>query len=109
MTSNSVLPVANPAVIFRALAEGGVIFSTLDEVYYGLNSVGARVWELLPPASSSFDELVGKVAAEYPEVDEWVIRGDVAELLGDLEQHGLVLRAPADGGAAARSASGEHR
>ena len=105
MESYSVLPVANPVVIFRALAEGGVIFSTVDEVYYGLNEVGARVWALLPPQSSSLDELVAKVAAEYPEVDAAVIRADVTELLADLEQHGLLVRPPATpaGGAAAGS------
>lgn len=111
MESYSVLPAPNPVVIFRALAEGGVIFSTVDEVYYGLNAVGARVWALLPPQSSSLDELVGKVAAEYPEVDTSVIRADVAELIGDLEQHGLLVRPPAApaGGPVAASPRSDER
>ena len=108
MESHPVLPVANPAVIFRALAEGGVIFSTEDEVYYGLNNVGARVWELLPPATTTLDELVTKLAAEYPEAPAEVIRADVSELLSDLEGHGLVLRpASATRGAPAPGAAGE--
>jgi hypothetical protein len=105
---NSALPVAHPAVIFRALAEGGVIFSTVDEVYFGLNTVGARVWELLPPTSTTLDELIATVAADYPEVDPAMIRGDVVELLAELEQHGLVVRPPAaprsDGSAAGSAA-----
>ena len=101
MDSYSALPVPNSAVIFRALAEGGVIFSTVDEVYFGLNAVGARVWELLPPALTSFDELIGKLMADYPEVDEATIRADVTELLQELEGHGLVKRAPAGAAVAA--------
>lgn len=89
------LPAANPTVIFRTVAEGGVIFSTVDEVYYGLNAVGSRVWELLPPATETMDELVTKLAADYPEVAPDIIRADITELLRDLESHGLVQARPA--------------
>jgi len=82
-------------VIFRALAEGGVIFSTVDEVYFGLNTVGARVWELLPPVTRTCGELVDKLAAEYTDVEPNVIREDVTELLTELEGHGLLIRPPA--------------
>ena len=85
------LPVANPKVIYKALSDGAVLFSTEDEVYYGLNSVGARVWELLPPASSTLDELCATVAAQYPDVDVSVIRADVTELIADLAKHRLVI------------------
>jgi hypothetical protein len=91
------LPVANPKVLFRALSEGAVLFSTTDEVYFGLNAVGARVWQLLPPATDTLDELCARLAPEYPEVDSQVIRGDVEELLAELTAHGLVL--PRDEGA----------
>ena len=45
-----VLPTRNPKIIFKALATGAVLYSPQDEVYFGLNPVGVRVWELLPPA-----------------------------------------------------------
>ena len=109
MDSYSALPVPNPAVIFRALAEGGVIFSTVDEVYFGLNAVGARVWELLPPAMTSFDEMIAKLALDYPDVDEALIRADVTELLQELEGHGLVTRPTAAVGTAGASASAAER
>ena len=92
-------------MIFRALAEGGVIFSTVDEVYFGLNTVGARVWELLPPVSATFGDLVTTVAADYPDVDLEMIRADVAELLAELEQHGLVVPAPGAGSGSSATAS----
>jgi hypothetical protein len=85
------LPVANPAVVFRALSEGAVLFSTTDEVYFGLNSVGARVWELLPPAHETLDSLCAALAKEYPDVSPDTIRTDASELLEELTVHGLVL------------------
>ncbi len=104
MDSASALPVPNPAVIFRSLAEGGVIFSTVDEVYFGLNAVGARVWELLPPATRTFGELIDKLADEYSDVAADVIRADVGELLGELEGHGLIVR-PTGAAAGAHSSA----
>jgi hypothetical protein len=85
------LPVANPKVIYKPLADGAVLFSTEDEVYFGLNAVGARVWELLPPATSSIDELCGRIAAQYADVDPNVIRADVTELIAELAAHRLIL------------------
>lgn len=85
------LPVANPKVIFKALSDGAVLFSSEDEVYFGLNTVGARVWELLPPVTSTFDELCTTIAAQYPDVDPQMIRDDVRDLLAELASHRLVL------------------
>lgn len=85
------LPVANPKVIFKALSDGAVLFSTEDEVYFGLNEVGARVWQLLPPKLATLDELCTAIAGHYPEVDPGVIRQDVTELISELATHRLVL------------------
>jgi hypothetical protein len=84
------LPVPNPKVLFKAMSDGAVLFSTDNEVYFGLNSVGARIWELLPPVCATFDELCTKLAAEYPEVSRNIIETDVKELLSDLTSHKLV-------------------
>ena len=107
MDRASALAFPNPGVIFRALAEGGVIFSTVDEVYFGLNAVGSRVWELLPPVTRTFGELVDKLAAEYQDVDPRVIAEDVSELIAELEGHGLLVRAgsPAEAGGSSAQAS----
>ena len=89
------LPTRNPKVIFKALATGAVLYSTEDEVYFGLNPVGVRVWELLPPAHQSLDEICRVIAAEYPDAGEDVIRADVAELIEELARLGLVQPSPA--------------
>ncbi len=95
-TINVLLPVADPQVIYKPLSDGGVLFSTADEVYFGLNEVGARVWELLPPVTHTLDELCAAVHSRYPDVDPGMIRADVMELLSELEAAGLVHAAPAD-------------
>jgi len=84
------LPVGNPTVVFRPIAEGAVLLSTTDEVYYGLNSVGARVWALLSPVCRTLDELCGQLASEYPDVPPELVRADVVALLASLRAHGLV-------------------
>ncbi len=85
------LPIPNPDVIYRSLSEGAVLFSTRDEVYFGLNDVGARVWELLPPAAATVDEICHELAGRYPDASPVTIRGDVEDLLAALAEHGLVL------------------
>jgi hypothetical protein len=84
------LPLPNPAVIFKSLGDGAVLFSTSDEVYFGLNAVGSRVWELLG-VHRTFDDLCAAIAQEYSDVDPDTIRADVEELLEELTGYGLVL------------------
>lgn len=86
-----VLPTRNPKIIFKALATGAVLYSPDEEVYFGLNPVGVRVWQLLPPAQQQLDEVCRVLAAEYPDAGEEVIRADVTELLEELTKLGLVL------------------
>ncbi len=84
------LPRAKPSVIFRTLAEGGLLFSTEDEVYLSLNLVGSQIWRLLPPACGTLEEIVARLAREYPDVPVETIRQDVLDLLEDLNRHGLL-------------------
>jgi hypothetical protein len=93
MNSTATLPLPDPAVLFRPVSEGAVLLHVEDEVYFGLNEVGCRIWELLPPESSDLSELVSALAAVYPEVSEATLREDVTELLLQLQDAGLVRTA----------------
>ena len=84
------LPVAEPSVIFQKVADGAVLFAPSTEIYFGLNEVGARVWQLLPPASRTLDEVCAALSAAYPAIPVETIRQDVDELLADLAKEGLV-------------------
>lgn len=88
------LPIRNPAVIYQALAEGGVLFSPEDEIYFGLNPVGAEVWELLPPRCGDLQMLVSVLKARYPDVGREEIVADVTELVEQLRADRLVIASP---------------
>lgn len=92
------LPSPNPQVIFKPLPDSAVLLHTRSEVYFGLNEVGARIWALLPPNRSTFEELCSVLADEYPGVGASDLRRDVEELLSDLQQHGLVVAAEGEAG-----------
>jgi hypothetical protein len=87
------LPAARPDVVGSRVTGGAILLSTGQEVYYGLNDVGALVWDLLP-RMAAFSDLLDEVCRAYPEVEPDLVRADVLELLDELESMGLV-RTPA--------------
>lgn len=87
---NGVLPAPAKGAVFKRLPEGGVLFSTESEVYFGVGDVGARIWELLPPASRTIDDLVAVLANQYRDVSASQIRTDVQAFLTELLENGLV-------------------
>ena len=91
--SRDPLPKVSPRVVFCPVEEGAVLLSTDDEVYFGLNHVGARVWQLLPPKSNDFNALCAALLEEFPDALQEEVEGDVHALLADLKSHGLVMDA----------------
>lgn len=85
------LPTPNPAVLFQTVAEGAILLHTEQEIYFGLNEVGAQVWQLLPPHSNQLSELLDALSQRYPDVDIRDIEADVLGLLGELAGSGLIL------------------
>jgi hypothetical protein len=102
----TLLPAPHPDVIFGSLSDGAVLFATASEVYFGLSDVGSRVWELLPPARRTMEELCVELCRQYPDVPPGTIRTDVEELLADLLANGLVLPPVPEEINATRSATG---
>lgn len=91
-TSLTTLPTPNPAVVFRALPDGGVLFLTTDEVYFGINPVGAFIWEQLPPVCATLEALCDAVCARFPDAPADQVRADVEELLATFAEAGLVAQ-----------------
>lgn len=86
----TMLPRPRSTVLFRELPEGAILFSTDSETYFSLNTVGARVWRLLPPACSTRAEIVDSLTREHPDVAAEVLTRDVNRLLQELEEHALL-------------------
>jgi hypothetical protein len=78
------------AIIYKKVGEETVLLDFERGVYYGLDSTGAFVWELLA-AGRSAAEIVDALLAEYDVSREEAAR-DVDALLEELESHGLIRR-----------------
>ena len=85
--------VASDALVSCDLAGEAVILSLQTELYYALDTVGSRVWELVqePRAVAA---VCDALAAEY-DVEPARCEADVLRLLTDLAGHGLVEEAAA--------------
>lgn len=83
------LPQKNPDIVFRRVSEGAVLLSTEDEVYFGLNEVGALIWELMEEVSTS-EELLDALVARYPDVEAGQIEADLTGLLDELLKAGML-------------------
>jgi hypothetical protein len=92
-----VMPRVNPAVLWQRLPDGAVLLDPTTEIYFGLDPVGARVWELIAGEKESLDELVGAIVGDYPDADAATVRVDLVELIEQLECNGLLLRPVTNG------------
>ena len=70
------------------LSGEAVILNLKDGVYYGLNTVGARIWGLLEEPRT-VSELRAALLDEY-EVDPDVCEQQLTSLLAELAAHGLL-------------------
>ena len=80
--------VAVPNQISSSLGEEAVILELTQGVYYGLNAVGARIWELLKEPRTA-GEIRDVILDEYDAEPEAVTR-DLLGLLTDLADRGWI-------------------
>lgn len=78
----------SPNVVFKRVGEEAVMLDFERGIYYGLDGVGARVWELLA-GNASLDDAAAAMAEEY-DVELAAVRRDIENLVGELERNGLV-------------------
>jgi hypothetical protein len=76
-------------VVFREL-EGEAVLLNLDSgMYFGLDRIGTRIWQLVEQ-HGRIDRIIAALVDDY-DVDARVLREDVARLLGVLVEKGLVI------------------
>ena len=75
-------------VMFQQLQEEAVLLNLDSGLYFGLDPIGTRIWNLLAEGQS-LPQIVSTIMAEY-EVDNEQCKADLLKLLGDLEAQGLV-------------------
>jgi hypothetical protein len=77
-----------PEVMTRTVGEETVILDLATGTYFGLDPVGARIWELVGEGKS-LGEVCGQMLEEY-EVSREELEGDVLRLAEELAGRGLV-------------------
>jgi hypothetical protein len=80
--------VVSPQQVSTSLGSEAVILGADAGQYFGLNEVGARIWELVQ-APVQVSAICATICAEY-EVDPGSCERDVLELLTDLRAKGLL-------------------
>ena len=93
--------VASPEAVSVDLSSNGVecviILSLVDGVYYEIQGVGARLWQMVQ-SPLSFDRLLNAILEEY-EVEEERCAADLTALIADLQERGLLeVRSQGDSG-----------
>ena len=87
--------VASRTQLSTALGDEVVILGLNDEVYYGLDGAGARMWNLLQ-TPRTIGELADLLSAEF-EVTREKLESDLQALLDSLLEKGLVALADPSG------------
>jgi hypothetical protein len=75
-------------VLFQQLQGEVVLLNMASQRYYGLNEVGARMWELLLE-SGSVDAVADRLHETY-DTDPITLRSDLERLVGELLGAGLL-------------------
>jgi hypothetical protein len=81
------------STVFAEIDDEAVLLNVETGVYFGLDSVGTRIWTLLGLEMDQ-EEICRELLEEY-EVDPEQLRGDVAEFLDVLVAKGLARIAEA--------------
>ena len=78
----------NPDVLFQDLHGEAVLLDLKSGIYFGLDSVGTRIWQLFAEYDSLSD-IARVIKTEY-DVAEDNCAADLIALVAELERHGLL-------------------
>lgn len=76
-------------VIFKSVGDELVLLDVERGIYYGLDPVGARMWQLLAEGSS-IESIVDAILGEY-DVSREELQRDVERLTSELRDRGLLV------------------
>ena len=88
ITNNTLITISEDQITSDLLDGDVVILNMKDDVYYGLDDVGGRIWSLIQNPIT-FDEIVQHLLEEY-DVEYQECASDVRGLLEDMLTRGLI-------------------
>jgi len=80
--------VASKDQVSSDLGSEAAILNLKNSVYYGLDPIGARIWQLVQEPTT-LGHIRDVLRAEY-DVDEAQLEADIRDLVQELSAHGLV-------------------
>jgi len=83
-------------ILVRFLDQESVLLNLNTERYFGLDSVGTRMWQLLT-SSPSVETAYNQLMDEF-DVNPQILRSNLSDLLDHLAENGLIAAQPADVG-----------
>lgn len=89
INSDSSIIINSNSILTTNLDGDVVILDTINGKYFGLDGVGARVWEVLE-THSTIEQIKSIILDEY-DVDDEACEKDIIELLTELSAAGLVI------------------
>ena len=75
-------------VVSRGVRDETVLLNLESEEYFGLDPVGTRMWQVIEETGDP-EEVIRRLLPEY-DVEESVLRRDLANLIQRLEKAGLL-------------------
>ena len=81
--------VPSPHSVESAVGEETVILHLTNGTYYGLDSVGTRIWHMIKEGVA-IPDICQRVAHDY-DVDLATIEADARKFLADLEAQGILV------------------
>jgi len=75
-------------VLFQQINNECVLLNMESEQYFGLDEVGARIWEILSENGDT-ENALATLQSEY-DTDEQTLRQDLSKLLSELESEKLI-------------------
>jgi hypothetical protein len=78
-----------PQVMSRLVGDETVLLDLSSGIYFGLDSVGKRIWETVADGQS-LAQTIAVITSEF-EVDEAQAEVDVVEFASDLVERGLLV------------------
>lgn len=79
----------SPEIAWRKVGDEAVLLNVRTSVYYSLNNVGSRIWELISAGRSSEDVIL-EVVRDF-DAEEAVVRKDFSELIKPLLEENILL------------------
>jgi GeoRSP system PqqD family protein len=80
--------ICNDSAVCAEIGDEAVLLQVDTGVYFGLDTVGTRIWQLLSSATTA-DSIVETLLQEF-DVERRVLEQDVAAFLSRLREKGLV-------------------